>query len=391
MRRVGGHVVGREIATRGLLTSYEAKHDDAPVLLRIFDGGAHATAADAQTFEEQASIASGLAHPGIARPVAWSAEDPVHLSIEPLRGATLTQVCEAAPTGRLDPEVAAALGADLAKALLAAHASGLVHAGLSPETILLGRDGSAQITDFALARLITSLSAASSRVMRGAIECLAPEQLDGPERVGPATDVFGLGAILYRVISGKEPFGGASAIAASIHLSIGKAAPLDAHGVAVPAALASLVMRMIAREPEDRPPLREVVTSLSTSAMPRGRYVDAIRASVAIALGDRPQAAGGAPASGAAPAEPSAPASPPRPATEAPRVSAPPSEAPAPVTPRAAPAAEPAPRGGAPIDQVTTAREAGPAERPAIGLAEIDMPLADPAGFDLAPRRATRW
>lgn len=277
--------MGRELAASGLLSSYEAERDGASVFLRIFEGGVDASPADEARFEEQLRIAAQLDHPGIARPIAWSAAEPVHVSTPPIHGATLTQVCAASPTGRLDPDVAAAMGAELATILCAAHASGLVHAGLSPDTIVLRADGAAMILDFGLARLITALSASSSKVLRGAIECLAPEQLGSPNAVGPTTDVFGLGVVLYRAMSGKEPFGAPSALAASILLSIGKAAPIDSHGVSIPAPLSALVMSMIARDPTERPSMRDVATALAAPpALPSGRYADAMRGAVALAL-----------------------------------------------------------------------------------------------------------
>ncbi|MEZ4340321.1 MAG: protein kinase [Sandaracinaceae bacterium] len=292
MQRMGRHSVGRELTATGLLSSYEADHEGTPVLLRAFMAGIRPDAAEVTRFEEQAAIAAGLDHPGIGRPVAWSADDPVHVSVPALRGATLAEVCAASTTTRLDPMVAAALGAELAAALAAAHASGLVHGGLSPETIVIGPDGKAKVIDFALARLITSLSAASSRVMRGAIECLAPEHFDAPDDLGPATDVFGLGVVMYRAMTGQEPFEAASALATSILLSIGKVTPIDAHGISIPGPLATLVMSMLAREPSERPTMRDVSAALtSMGASADGPYLDAMRRLVATSSSWLPRAA----------------------------------------------------------------------------------------------------
>ncbi|MCB9596886.1 MAG: protein kinase [Sandaracinaceae bacterium] len=312
MQRIGRHAVGRELTAKGLLSSFEADHEGAPVLLRVFMAGIQADAADVRRFEEQAQITAGLDHPGVARLVGWSASDPVHVSTPPLRGATLAEVCAAAPPKRLDPLVVAALAAELAAAFGAAHASGLVHAGLSPDTIVIGTDGHAKIIDFALARFITSLSASSSQVMRGAIECLAPEHIESPDDIGPPTDVFGLGVVMYRAMTGQEPFEAASALATSILLSIGKPTPIEARGVSIPEPLGQLVMSMLAREPSERPTMRDIAGSLSSmAALPSGPYLDTMRELVASSASWLPRAA-------AAPAPAAAPAAAPRPAPVAP-------------------------------------------------------------------------
>lgn len=356
MLRVARHKVGREVGAAGLLSTYEAEYEDGrAVRLRVFTAGLEPDPSVVARFEREAEIASRLRHPSLASPIAWSAADPVHVSTAPIDGATLDAVCAAASTQRLDPSIVVGLGADLADGLSAAHAAGLVHAGLSPEAIVLGVDGYAHVTDFALARLLTSMSSAYSHVMRGAIECLAPEQISAPDTVGPATDVFALGVVLYRALTAKEPFEAPSALGMSIKLSMGKVAPVDSHGVAIPAPLSELVMKMLAAPPGDRPSMNDVAAALSSMMELRsGPWRDTVRR----------LAGGGAPS-----LAPSAPASP----SAAPSFGGPPSSsvaAPAPALPTSAPAA---PFGGPPAPAIS------PPPPPSFGVPPA--PVGAPASF----------
>ncbi len=326
MQRVGRHSIGREIANSGLLATYEATHEDGrAVRLRVFDAGFRAEPSAVDRFEHDCSNAATVRHPSVDRPIAWSATYPVHVSTTLARSATLTEIYERAPSGRLDPGVVAGIGADVAEALNAVHAAGLVHAGLSPESVLLGTDGRAHVTDFGLMRFLNDMSATHSQVMRGSIESLTPEQLSAPDTVGPHTDVFGLGLLLYRTLTGKPAFDAPSALGMSIRISMGKVTPIDTHGIEMPAELSELVMKMLAAAPMNRPPIDHVVSVLTELAQKSGPWRDAVRTLAAEATPEAEAApsvtpAGAEPPStGALPEEEPAPfANPPQEAPRAP-------------------------------------------------------------------------
>src|SRR5690606_29606193 len=116
--RVRRHKVGRAIGTAGLLSTFEAEHEDGrAVHLRVFNAELEPPPPVVARFEREAEIASRVRHPSIAAPIDWSAADPVHVSTAPIVGASLEAVCAAAPTQRLDAAIVVALGADLAGAL----------------------------------------------------------------------------------------------------------------------------------------------------------------------------------------------------------------------------------------------------------------------------------
>jgi serine/threonine protein kinase len=275
MKHVGRHTIVRELASSEVLSTFEGTHADGrAVRLRVFGAVVELDDPAMTRFEEDLSQVAALRHLGIDKPIAWSAKRPVHVSTARVRGASLRDVCDDAPVGRIAVEVAAGVGVDVAEALHAAHSAGLVHAGLSADSILLGTDGRARVTDFGLMRCLNDLSFAQPQVMRGSIESLSPEQLSAPETVGPHTDVFGLGLALYRAMTGKPAFDAPSALGMSIRLSMGKPTPIDSHGVEIPDELREIVMKMLSATATARPPMELVGRTLAKLA---GSWRDSVR------------------------------------------------------------------------------------------------------------------
>src|SRR5262249_44642981 len=108
----------------------------------------------------------------------------------------------------LPPRQAAELVQTLARAMQAAHERGIVHRDLKPANVLLTTDGTPKITDFGLARKLDDLVGPTpSGAIVGTPSYMAPEQAGGlRSQIGPATDVYALGAILYDLLTGRPPF-----------------------------------------------------------------------------------------------------------------------------------------------------------------------------------------
>ncbi|MGH9804383.1 MAG: serine/threonine-protein kinase, partial [Candidatus Acidiferrales bacterium] len=159
-------------------------------------------------FFHEAQAAGRLLHPGIVT-IFDVGEDPAtktpFLVLEYVEGSTLEMVMS---ERRYSRGSALQVAREIAEALDFAHAHGIVHRDIKPSNILLTREGRAKITDFGVARLPTAPSTDTGAVL-GTPHYMAPEQLGG-KRVDGRTDLFALGTILYRLLSGVEPFAGDS-------------------------------------------------------------------------------------------------------------------------------------------------------------------------------------
>ncbi|MFE2012332.1 protein kinase [Streptomyces sp. NPDC059491] len=157
--------------------------------------------------------------------------------------------------GRLDPATVCALGAGVAHALAAVHAAGVVHLDLKPANILLSEDRP-RVIDFGVAQL--QRPSGPSGTFAGTYEFAAPEQLRGESELTGATDVFALGTTLAWLARGRRPWGGAEPLSVAWHICETEPDLTD-----LPAGLAAVVARCLAKDPADRPTPLEVARALA--------------------------------------------------------------------------------------------------------------------------------
>jgi eukaryotic-like serine/threonine-protein kinase len=163
--------------------------------------------------------------------------------------------------GSLQPEEAAKVGAQVASALAAAHAVGIVHRDVKPGNILIAEDGSALISDFGIARALGDATLTSSGMIHGTPAYLAPEVARGGE-ADFASDVFSLGSTLYSALEGRPPFGTDDNTMALLHRVASGQFPPPQHS----GQLAPVIMRMLSIDPDARPSMGAVTESLARLA-----------------------------------------------------------------------------------------------------------------------------
>jgi serine/threonine-protein kinase len=176
-------------------------------------------------------------------------DDCRYIVMELVQGTNLKDYL--AQHGPLDPDRALAIADQVAEALSVAHARHVVHRDIKPQNILLAEDGTAKVTDFGIARAMSSGTLVNTGSILGTAQYLSPEQARG-RPVGPGSDLYGLGAVLYEMLTGSPPFSGESPIAVALR-HIQEPVP-DVREVRpdVPEPVARLVAKLLAKDPEER-------------------------------------------------------------------------------------------------------------------------------------------
>ncbi len=219
-------------------------------------------------FLEEVRIAGQLDHPH-SIPVYETGSDARgtrYASLKLVEGDTLGDRIDALGPSRLDPDPLAELVRAVARAcdaLAYAHSLGVVHCDLKPSNVLLGQFGEVYVADWGSAFLLGDASVATvsdgeqvQRQVGGTPAYLSPEQaLGDPDRVGPHTDVWGLGALLYALLCGRPPYAGTTPADAVYRAVTANFPPiLELAGDRAPAGLVAICERAMALRPEDRYP-----------------------------------------------------------------------------------------------------------------------------------------
>ncbi|OJF10372.1 serine/threonine-protein kinase [Couchioplanes caeruleus] len=213
----------------------------------------------------EARAAAALSHPHIAQVYDYGEAEEngqrvPYVVMELVHGITLQQRSR---TGVLAPKEICRIGAQVAAALAAAHADGLVHRDIKPANVMVTRDG-VKVVDFGLA---ASAGAAEPEELLGTPAYLAPERMTS-DAVEPASDVYALGVLLYRLLAGESPWTADSTTQMlTAHVKV-EPFPLPSLP-GVPPEITALINRCLRKEPAERPSAAEVAQVLGGGAVLR--------------------------------------------------------------------------------------------------------------------------
>jgi eukaryotic-like serine/threonine-protein kinase len=225
-------VLGRTVAVKTLLTQ--------------FSGDPHFI----ERFRREAQSAAALNHPNIVSVYDTGADDGTHFIVmEFVDGRTLRDVIR--EEGPLLAERAAEIGADVCAGLSFAHAHGIVHRDIKPANIMVTPSGGVKVTDFGIARAVSGETVTQTAQVLGTAQYFSPEQAQG-QPVDARSDLYSLGVVLYEMLTRTVPFTGSSAVAIAYkHV---KEAPIPPSRVNpdVPPALEAIVMKAMAKNPNNR-------------------------------------------------------------------------------------------------------------------------------------------
>ncbi len=214
-RTIGGYRIERRLGSGGMGVVYEATELalERRVALKLLRADVAETPSARARFEREARSIARLRHPGIVAVHAIGESEGVRfLAMELVRGRSLDALLdEARAEGRFLPTTAIVrMGAELADALAAAHAAGIVHRDMKASNVLVADEGRAVLVDFGIARDRTSQAATLTEGFVGSPYAMAPERIgrrgEGAIADDPRSDIYGLGVVLYEALTGGPPF-----------------------------------------------------------------------------------------------------------------------------------------------------------------------------------------
>jgi eukaryotic-like serine/threonine-protein kinase len=266
--RIGIYKIEQLLGQGGMGAVYSARSEAGrEVAIKVLLEG-RATQPDVRTrFQREWSVLEKIVHPNVVRLVDFprSKQGPLYYVMELLRGQSLSDRLESEKFALAD---ALALFADLVKGLCAVHEAGIVHRDIKPQNVFLcaaadtAAGFTAKILDFGFARVVGS-QITGSGLLVGTPAYAAPEQASG-DTVDVRVDVYALGLVMYKVLTGQHPFSTDDQVATLGHQLLSPPPPLSWLDEAVPVALEALVLRMLRKRPEDRPQsMREVEQALA--------------------------------------------------------------------------------------------------------------------------------
>jgi eukaryotic-like serine/threonine-protein kinase len=206
----GRYEIERDVGHGGMATVYLARdvRDESAVAIKVMHPRV-ANALNAQRFLREIAIAGSMAHPLIVPLRDSGAVDEVLYYVMPyVEGETLKQRLDR--VRRLSLEEAVAIAHDLAEALGHAHRQGILHRDVKPENVLLAGDR-ALVADFGLARAIGPANyqkLTDTGVLVGTVYYMSPEQIRDDRDLDQRTDIYGLGCIVYEMVTGEPPYSG---------------------------------------------------------------------------------------------------------------------------------------------------------------------------------------
>ena len=256
-RRLGPYVLRRKIASGGMGTVYDAYHErlEREVALKTLRPDQEASNEDLARFLNEARAAARLNHPNVV-PVFDVGEDGGvrYLAMELVRGRSLYDKLR--NEGRLDPREALEIVAAACDGLQHAHDKGILHRDLKPANLLLhAPSGTPRITDFGVARAQGNKRLTATGVALGTPNYMSPEQAMGKnDSLDARSDVWGMGAILYELLTGLPPFNRASQLE-TMQAVVGEAlVPPRVHRPELSADVEAIVLRCLSKPREHRYP-----------------------------------------------------------------------------------------------------------------------------------------
>ncbi|HEU4522238.1 MAG TPA: protein kinase [Thermoanaerobaculia bacterium] len=280
--RVGPYEILAPLGAGGMGEVYRARDERLArdIALKILSTDLSESGDHLRRFEQEARAASALNHPNIITIYDIGRIDSMaYIAMELIEGRDLRSMIAGTP---LPLKQTMRIGVKVADGLAAAHERGIVHRDLKPENLMISRDGFVKILDFGLAKLVrpftdkdTTLPHTTPGAVFGTVGYMSPEQAAARD-IDFRSDQFALGVILYEMLTGRAPFAEPTAAETLASIIRNEPPPVASYNDSVPPELLRIVMRLLAKDPQDRyastrdlaRDLREVRDRISNSSDP---------------------------------------------------------------------------------------------------------------------------
>jgi eukaryotic-like serine/threonine-protein kinase len=247
----GRYRVLRRLGRGGMADVYLAEDEELGrrVAIKILNERHAADDQFVERFRREATNAAGLSHPNIVSIYdRGEAEGTYYIAMEYLEGSTLKDIV--VRRGPLPVEDAIGFARDVLEALRFAHRKGLVHRDIKPHNVMCDSDRRVKVTDFGIARAGASQMTEAGSII-GTAQYLSPEQARGGA-IDHRSDLYSVGVVLYELLTGTVPFAGATPVEIAMkHLS-SVPEPPSARRPEVPEALDQIILRALAKDPDER-------------------------------------------------------------------------------------------------------------------------------------------
>ncbi|EJP32194.1 putative serine/threonine-protein kinase PrkC [Selenomonas sp. FOBRC9] len=258
----GRYALEMPIGSGGMADVYRAKDQllERTVAVKILHRQYENDTEFIARFQREAKAAARITHPNIVNVYdVGVAEGRHYIVMEYVPGRTLKERIK--EEAALPVPEALRIAGQIASALAQAHADQLVHCDIKPHNILVMPDGTVKVADFGIARAVTESTMTYNDSVMGSVHYFSPEQASGTT-ITPKSDVYSLGIVLYEMLTGHVPFDGNTAVSIARRHLDEEPQPLHAILPGIPPVVDALVMRMMAKDPAQRPDSAQLVRDI---------------------------------------------------------------------------------------------------------------------------------
>ena len=268
----GRYLLKDKVGTGGMAVVYRAQDQrlNRTVAVKIMLPQYAADATFAARFKQEAQAAAGLQSPYIVGVYDWGKDgDTYYIVMEYLRGTDLKSGIRS--HGALDPKKVAQIGSQICGALSVAHKHEIIHRDIKPQNIMVLPDGNIKVMDFGIARAKNSHLTQDNNVL-GTAHYVSPEQTRGQE-LGPTTDIYSLGIVMYECATGRVPFDGDDAISVALKQVNELPVPPSQLNPNVDGDLERIILKCMEKDPANRFQTADELRSVLNNYL-AGRAVD---------------------------------------------------------------------------------------------------------------------